>query len=116
MEYRVEDNLSYKIHMIKTDKFKTVNIKIIFSKEIKKEEITLRNFLSDFLVYTNASYPTNKELCIRVQELYNLGLSSSCYRIGRFYNTDINVNFLNEKYEEGCKIYFFDKIREKYNK
>ena len=32
MEYRVEDNLSYKIHMIKTDKFKTVNIKIIFSK------------------------------------------------------------------------------------
>ena len=30
MEYRVEDNLSYKIHMIKTDKFKTVNIKIIF--------------------------------------------------------------------------------------
>ena len=50
MEYRVDDNLSYKIHMIKTDKFKTVNIKIIFSKEIKKEEITLRNFLSDFLV------------------------------------------------------------------
>lgn len=100
MEYRVEDNLSYKIHMIKTDKFKTVNIKIIFSKEIKKEEITLRNFLSDFLVYTNASYPTNKELCIRVQELYNLGLSSSCYRIGRFYNTDINVSFLNEKYSE----------------
>ena len=100
MEYRVDDNLSYKIHMIKTDKFKTVNIKIIFSKEIKKEEITLRNFLSDFLVYTNASYPTNKELCIRVQELYNLGLSSSCYRIGRFYNTDINVSFLNEKYSE----------------
>ena len=54
MEYRVEDNLSYKIHMIKTDKFKTVNVKIIFSKEIKKEKITLRNF-SSFIPYSLTS-------------------------------------------------------------
>ena len=48
MEYRVEDFLSYKLHMIKTDKFKTINVKIIFSKKVEKQEITIRNFLSDF--------------------------------------------------------------------
>lgn len=100
MEYYVEDNLSYKIHMIKTDKFKTVNMSIIFSKEVKKEEITIRNFLSDFLIYANRSYSTNKELCIKKQDLYNLKLSSSCYRIGNLYNTDISASFLNEKYSE----------------
>ena len=42
MEYRVEDNLSYKIHMIKTDKFKTVNIKI--DKKVIEELIKESNY------------------------------------------------------------------------
>ena len=31
MKYYEEDFLSYKLHMIKTNKFKTVNVKIVFS-------------------------------------------------------------------------------------
>ena len=34
MEYRSEDFLSYKLHMIKTNKFKTINVKVVFSNEI----------------------------------------------------------------------------------
>ena len=56
MEYRSEDFLSYKLHMIKTNKFKTINVKVVFSNEIKKNEITIRNVLSDILTSTVFSF------------------------------------------------------------
>lgn len=100
MEYRVEDFLSYKLHMIKTDKFKTINVKIIFSKKVEKQEITIRNFLSDFLVYASKKYPNYKSFSIALQDLYAMNVFSTSYRIGNAYNTDINATFLNEKYTE----------------
>ena len=100
MEYRVEDFLSYKLHMIKTNKFKTVNVKVVFSKLAKKEEITVQNFLSDIMTYSCSKYKTQKEFSIAMQELYAMSIFSSSYRIGKLYNTDINATFLNEKYTE----------------
>lgn len=100
MEYRTEDFLSYKLHMIKTNKFKTINVKIVFSRPIKKEEITIRNFLSDMLVYSTKEYDTNKKLSIKMQDLYAMNIFSSSYRLGNLYNTDINAIFLKEKYTE----------------
>ena len=100
MEYRTEDFLSYKLHMIKRNKFKTMNVKIVFSRPIKKEEITIRNFLSDMLVYSTKEYDTNKKLSIKMQDLYAMNIFSSSYRLGNLYNTDINAIFLKEKYTE----------------
>lgn len=100
MEYRSEDFLSYKLHMIKTNKFKTINVKVVFSNEIKKDEITIRNVLSDILTYSSKKYDTNKKLITKMQDLYAAKIFSSSYRIGKLYNTDINAVFLNEKYTE----------------
>ena len=100
MEYCVEDYLSYKLHMIKTNKFKTVNFKIIFSSKVIKEEITIKNFLSDILTHSCSKYKTRKALSIALEDLYAMNIFSNCYRIGKLYNMEIVSSFLNEKYTE----------------
>ncbi|MDD6879725.1 MAG: hypothetical protein PUD59_05870, partial [bacterium] len=100
MQYYLEENLSYKLHLIKTKKFKTISIKIIFSNKAKKEEITIKNFLSDILTFSTKEYKTRKELQIKQQDLYAMDIFSSCYRLGKLYNMDISASFLNDRYTE----------------
>ena len=45
MEYKKFDCSSYNIHTIKTNKFKTVRMEIIFSREVKKDELPVFTFL-----------------------------------------------------------------------
>lgn len=100
MEYCIENYLPYRLHMIKTNKFKTVSIKVVFSSTVKKEEITIKNFLADILTYSTKEYKTHKEMSSALQDLYAMNIFSNCYRIGKFYNMDISASFLNEKYTE----------------
>lgn len=100
MQYKKVELRTYNLHMIKTDRFKTVNMQIIFSNKIKKEDITKRNFLSDILTYSCYKYKTKKDISIASQDLYAASVYSTSYRLGNYYNTDINLYFLNEKYTE----------------
>ena len=100
MQYKKVELGSYNLHMIKTDRFKTVNMQIIFSNKIKKEDITKRNFLSDMLTYSCKKYKTKRDISIASQDLYAANVYSTSYRLGNYYNTDINLYFLNEKYSE----------------
>lgn len=100
MQYKKTRLGSYNLHMIKTDRFKTVNVQLIFSDKIKKEAITKRNFLSDMLTYSSAKYPTKKDISIASQDLYAANVYATSYRLGNYYNTDVNIYFLNEKYSE----------------
>ena len=100
MEYVKKVMGSYNLHMIKTDRFKTINVELIFSNKIKKEEITITNFLSSVLVYSTKKYPTKNSLAIKMQDLYAVRIFPSCYRIGDLYNVDFNLSMLDEKYSE----------------
>jgi len=100
MQYKRVELGEYNLHMIKTDRFKTVNVQIILSDIIKKEDITKRNFLSDILTYSCNKYKTKRDIAIAAQELYAASVYSTSYRLGNYYNTDINLYFLNEKYSE----------------
>ena len=46
MKYKKIDVGPYNIHLINTNKFKTVTIKINFKRKVKKSEITKRSLLS----------------------------------------------------------------------
>lgn len=100
MQYKKVELGTYNLHMIKTDRFKTVNMQIILSDKIKKEDITKRNFLSDILTYSCKKYKNKREISIASQNLYAASVYSTSYRLGNYYNTDINLYFLNEKYSE----------------
>ena len=82
MDYKRIDKLAYKLHLIKTDKFKSNYIEICFKRKVKKEEITLRNMLSNILIESSKNYPTNRLMEIRKEELYGTGLGISSYITG----------------------------------
>lgn len=100
MEYIKKEFAAYNIHIIKTDIFKTITIDVNFLRKIKKEEITIRNFLSEILLQSNKDYQTKRSLAIKANNLYNPTIMSSNGRIGLFSNLSFSMQFLNEKYTE----------------
>ena len=50
MQYIKKDLGAFNLHMIKTEKFKTITMRIVFHSPIKKNEITKRNVLSEILL------------------------------------------------------------------
>lgn len=100
MEHMVKDLGSYKLHLIKSDKFKTIRMKLFFYTPIKKEDITIRNFLICMLKVTNKMYPTKRELALKCQDLYACGLGYDITRFGNFYNYYFAIDSLEDKYTE----------------
>lgn len=100
MEYLVKDLGSYKLHFIKTDKFKTIRVKLFFNTPIKKEEITIRNFVTAMLRITSKKYPTRRELALKCQDLYACGIGCNITRFGNYNNLFFGVDALEDKYSE----------------
>ncbi len=100
MDYKVIDKTSYKLHLIKTNKFKTMTIRICFRDEIKKDEITLRNFLASFMTYSTGTYKTKRDLILKTQDLYAASIYNRSYRTGRYSVFNFYLSLLDEKYTE----------------
>lgn len=100
MKYTRKDLGAYKLHLINTDKFKTIMIKVAFRSPIKKEEITIRNVLSDMFMQSSKKYNSKRALTIKAQDLYAADLQTSNFRLGNYINTDFWLTVLNDKYTE----------------
>mgnify|MGYP003305379548 CR=1 FL=1 len=100
MNYEQTDMGAYQLHIIQTKKFKTVTVEVNFRREVKKEEITIRNLLKSVMLNTTKNFKTERELIKETENLYDLKLISSNIRIGNQNNLSFKVRFLNEKYTE----------------
>lgn len=100
MKYTKYEIGPYNLHVINTDKFKTVTIKFNFKRKLVKEEITIRNLLNDLLVESSKKYPTRRLLEIETEELYDLRISGRSYISGNYSVISFNSNFLSENYTE----------------
>ena len=105
MKYTSFDMNAYKLHIINTDKFKTITVSVAFRRKIAKEEITIRNLLKELMLNATESYPDERKLIIATENLYDLKLLASNYRIGNYTVLSFKMRFLNEKYtEEGMNL------------
>jgi len=100
MNYKKYSNNAFNLHVINTDKFKTIMVKINFKSKIKKEDPTMRNLLTKILTLSNKNYINKKELEIEAENLYDLSISTSNFISGNYIITSFNAIFLNEKYTE----------------
>lgn len=91
---------NYKLHLIKTNKFKTILVKVVFWNELKKEELTLRNMLIKNLLFSSAKYNTLRKMAIKKDELFSVDLYSRTYRRGGQILSEINLSSLSEEYLE----------------
>ena len=100
MQYNKIKSYSYNLHVIKTDKFKTVTVKVNFKRKLKKEDITYRNMLVNVLCESTKKYPTKRLMEIATEDLYELGYRGSNYISGKYGIMGFDITFLNEKYTE----------------
>lgn len=100
MKYTRKSMGGYNLHLIKTDKFKTITVKINFRRPIKKSEITIRNILCDMFTQSSGKYPSKRSLTIKAQDLYAADIRCSNSRYGNYINTSFCLNVLNDKYTE----------------
>ena len=108
MIYKSYKRNSYNIYTIKTDKFKTCHMEIIFRNNITKEEITKRSLLTEMLVENTSKYNTRRKMIIELENLYNSYFYSITNRVGSSILTSfcfdfINPKLVNEKIDEFIK-------------
>lgn len=100
MKYTKINMKNYNLHVIKTDKFKTISVKVNFKRLVKKEELTKRIMLIHTLTESTKKYPTKRDLEIETENLYNLSFYAEIINSGRYGIISLNAKFLNEKYTE----------------
>ena len=100
MNYEQINMGAYNLHIIKTNKFKTITVEVNFRRKLVSDEITIRNILKAVLLSSNNNFKTEKKLIRETENLYDLKLLSSNTRIGNYSNLSFKVRFLNEKYTE----------------
>jgi len=98
MEYRKYNCNSYNIHTIKTDKFKTVRMEIIFSREVEKDKMSAFTFLCDLLTDSSKKYKTRKDIAIRLEELYKSVLYGITNKVGNLFMTSFIFEFIDPKF------------------
>lgn len=100
MNYIKKEEENYNLHIVKTDKFKTIMVKVNFKRELKKDEISMRNMLVNVLFESTKKYPTKRLMEIQTEELYELGYRGSNYSSGIYNVMGFDCVFLNPKYSE----------------
>lgn len=100
MNYRKTSTFSYNLHTIKTNKFKTITVKINFKRKLIKEEITARNMIVNMLCESTESFPTKRLMAIECENLYELGCAGMNYTSGIYNIMSFEATFLNEEYTE----------------
>lgn len=96
-EYNLE---SYKLYVIPTERFKRNTIRLVFRRQVKKEEISGLLFTLGVLFEGSKKYPSGRELKIASDNLYAAGWSWGGSLSGNYLICHIDFHFLDEKYTE----------------
>ena len=100
MKYISKDLNSYKLHLINTDKFKTVTVKVLFRSPIVKDKITIRNVLCDILLQSTLNYNSRRKISIKTEDLYSAHINNNVTRNGNYITSSFTLSILNDKYTE----------------
>lgn len=100
MNYEKYSYGAYNLHIINTNKFKTIKVTVNFRAKSLEDEVTIRNILKMILLNSCKDYPKEKDLIIESENLYDLKVSSLSSRVGNYSILSFNLEFLNEKYTE----------------
>lgn len=123
MQYKKINKEGYTLHLIDTDRFKTINLVIFLSKKYNKKEVPCSIMLTQNMVYTSKKYNTKSKMATVGEDLYGARVSSSYGLTGNLCNFTFSLDFLNPKYTEEkyidltldflCEILFNPNVDEK---
>lgn len=98
MKYKTYNCNSFNVHTIKTDRFKTSHVEVIFRDIANKEEMGAYSFLADMLSQSSKTYPRKKDLITRFEELYKIIIYTTTLRVGNILDFHVSLDFINPDY------------------
>ena len=99
MQYKKYECDTYNIYTIKTDKFKSCVLNVIFRDNIEDPNILANlSLLKSILVASNKTYNKRRDLIIRCEELYNASFFAATHRLGNSFEFDLGTEFINPYY------------------
>jgi predicted Zn-dependent peptidase len=98
MKYKTYNCNSFNVHTIKTDKFKTSHVEVIFRDIANKDEMGAYSFLADMLSQSSKTYPRKKDLITRFEELYKIIFYATTLRVGNVLDFHVSLDFINPDY------------------
>lgn len=98
MKYNHYEVGPYNLYIINTDKFKRNVITVNFKRKVIKNEITIRNFLSNILIKSTKKHKSERDMIIESEDLYNVAYSGGTNISGMYLILYYEMTFLNEKY------------------
>lgn len=100
MEYKKIQNKEYTLHLINSNRFKSINVVLFLTKEFNKDDIAYGGMLSNNLVYTSKKYNTKNKMAIASEELYGANITASFGITGNSETFIFSLDFINPKYTE----------------
>ena len=115
MEYKKYEYDNYIVHLLKTDKFKSIFVSLFLINKFEKESLTKNSLLRGLLTSSSKSLKNETEVLKKEYDLYNSNVCISNNIYNNVITTDFNIDFLEDKYTEDGLMkkaldYFFDKI------
>ena len=115
MEYKLYEYDNYSIHVLNTDKFKSIIVALTLVNEFEKENLTKNALLRKLLTTSSASLKNQTEVTKKYYDLYGSSFSISNELYNNAVLTIFDIEFLEDKYTEDglCKDaldHYFDMI------
>ncbi|SIS37449.1 EF-P 5-aminopentanol modification-associated protein YfmF [Salimicrobium flavidum] len=98
-----EDKRGFRLHVLPTNKYKTVSIVVKWKAPLEKETITKRSLLPSIMQKATERYPTSRQLQGALEDLYGTALSADAAKKGENHVLSFRMEVVNDRYlkEEG---------------
>jgi predicted Zn-dependent peptidase len=94
----VKDMQGYKLHIVKTEKYKTNTFVWKMKAPLSKEDVTFRALLPYVLQSNSKAYPTSTELRTYLDDLYGASLYVDLSKKGEYHVISFSMEIANEKF------------------
>lgn len=100
MQYKKIKRNNVTLHLIKSNRFKTINIVLFFTKKFNKKDIPFGDILTHNMVYSSKKYNTKNKMAIKSEQLYGAKVSSYFGFTGDSESFTFVLDFVNPMYTD----------------
>ena len=100
MEYKKVVRNNVTLHLINSNRFKSINVILFFTKKFDKNDIKYAGMLTDNLAYSTKKYNTKNKLAIKGEELFGAKVGVSFGQNGIRESFIFSLDFVNPKYTD----------------
>ncbi|QMS85832.1 EF-P 5-aminopentanol modification-associated protein YfmF [Candidatus Xianfuyuplasma coldseepsis] len=98
MKITHEKQPGYTLNVAHTTKFKTVKIQLVFSRLFQRDDVTARAMIPYLLRAVSASYPTRRDIQIKLESMYGASFQSGVKKTGLAQELTFDITFIHNDF------------------